>query len=84
MSVHVSKYRPFYINGQVSNPNSYPYRPGLTVRQAISIAGGFTERASRSKIFLIPEGKSSSAAVKIDLDKRIYPGDTITIRESFF
>ncbi|MGV6851219.1 MAG: polysaccharide biosynthesis/export family protein [bacterium] len=84
VSVHVTDYRPFYINGQVANPNSYPYRPGLTVRQAISVAGGFTERASKNKVFMIPEGKASDEASKVDLDQRVNPGDTIIVRESFF
>jgi protein involved in polysaccharide export with SLBB domain len=39
-SVEVVQYRPFYILGDVNKPGEYPYRPGLTVIQAISIAGG--------------------------------------------
>jgi polysaccharide export outer membrane protein/exopolysaccharide production protein ExoF len=40
ISVEVSRYRPFYIVGAVNNPGEYPYRPGLSVLQAVSIAGG--------------------------------------------
>jgi polysaccharide export outer membrane protein/exopolysaccharide production protein ExoF len=36
------EYRPFYILGSVNKPGEYPYRPGLTVLQALSIAGGVT------------------------------------------
>lgn len=39
-SVEVAKYRPFYILGSVSRPGGYQYRPGLTVLQAVSLAGG--------------------------------------------
>jgi protein involved in polysaccharide export with SLBB domain/predicted nucleic acid-binding Zn-ribbon protein len=39
-SVEVFKYRPFYILGTVGKPGEYPYRPGMTVLHAISIAGG--------------------------------------------
>lgn len=39
-TVEVVQYRPFYIVGQVDKPGEYPYRPGLTVLQAISVAGG--------------------------------------------
>ncbi len=39
-SVEVLESRPFYILGGVSHPGGYPYRPGLTVLQAVSIAGG--------------------------------------------
>ena len=41
-SVQVVKFRPFYITGSVDKPGEYDYRPGLTVLQAVSIAGGLT------------------------------------------
>jgi exopolysaccharide production protein ExoF len=39
-SIEVVEYRPFYILGEVGHPGEYPYRPGMTVLQAISVAGG--------------------------------------------
>jgi len=39
-SIEIRQYRPFYILGDVNKPGEYPYRPGLTVLQAMSIAGG--------------------------------------------
>jgi polysaccharide biosynthesis/export protein len=39
-SVEVIEFRPFYIVGEVDRPGAFPYRPGLTVLQALSIAGG--------------------------------------------
>jgi protein involved in polysaccharide export with SLBB domain len=39
-SIEIRQYRPFYILGDVNKPGEYPYRPGLTVLEAISIAGG--------------------------------------------
>lgn len=39
-SVEVVQFRPFYIVGHVDHPGEYPYRPGLTVLQAMTIAGG--------------------------------------------
>ncbi len=39
-SVEISEYRPFYVLGLVTKPGEYPYRPDLTVLQAISSAGG--------------------------------------------
>lgn len=40
VTVTVSEYRPIYVNGDVSKPGEQVYRPGLTVRQAIAMAGG--------------------------------------------
>lgn len=40
ISVEIVLFRPFYITGQVEKPGEYPFRPGLTVAQAVAIAGG--------------------------------------------
>lgn len=39
-STEVAQFRPFYINGEVEKPGEYAFRPGMTVLQAVSIAGG--------------------------------------------
>lgn len=83
VSVSMVKYRNFFVNGEVKSPGSYPYAPGLNVFQAISLAGGFSERASKSKIFLIPE-ENQSIRQRVELDSPIGPGDTLTVEQSFF
>jgi protein involved in polysaccharide export with SLBB domain len=40
-AVEIIQFRPFSIVGDVQRPGDYPYRPGLTVLQAIGIAGGY-------------------------------------------
>jgi len=40
-AVEIAQYRPFAIMGDVQRPGQYPYRPGLTVLEAVSIAGGY-------------------------------------------
>jgi polysaccharide export outer membrane protein len=37
----VAEYRPFYVNGDVSKPGEYPYRPATTARQLVAVAGGY-------------------------------------------
>ena len=83
VSVTITEYRPFYINGEVKKPGSYPYRKGLTIEKAITLAGGFTERASKSAISLV--GEVDKRFVKaVALTDTVKPGDVITISESFF
>jgi len=55
----------------------------MSVRQAVAVAGDFTDRASRSKIYLIREG-SKNVSEKVKLNEQIGPGDTITVKESLF
>lgn len=44
VAVEIAQYRPFYIVGYVAQPGEFPYRPGLTVLQAMGIAGGLRIR----------------------------------------
>lgn len=84
ISVSIATYRPFFVNGAVKQPGRFEYQPGMTVRRAVVIAGDFTDRASRSKIYIIKEGQSSDSRRKIQQDEPIGPGDTITVKESLF
>ena len=45
IAIEITQYRPFYILGPVTRPGDYPYRPSLTVLQAVGIAGGFHRTA---------------------------------------
>ena len=83
ITVTIVEYRQFYVNGEVSKPGGYSYREGMTVQRAITLAGGFTERASRSKILLLREN-SNGMPVTVDLTTPVQPGDVITVEESFF
>lgn len=35
------EYRPIYVSGDVAKPGEYPFRPSMTVRHAITLAGGY-------------------------------------------
>lgn len=84
VSVSIEQYRPFFINGMVKAPGAYPFQPGLTVRKAVSLAGGLQERASLSKMFVIRARDPAQASVRVELATTVLPGDVITIEESFF
>ncbi len=40
-TVTVIELRPIYVMGDVQKPGEYAYRPGLTVLQAVTLAGGY-------------------------------------------
>lgn len=46
-SVEVVEFRPFFILGEISQPGAFPYRPDLTILQAVSLAGGIKGETSR-------------------------------------
>lgn len=83
VNVAVLEYRPFFINGEVRSPGSYPFQPGLTLDKAIALAGGLTDRASTRKMF-VQKASNNGAQSKASMSTPIAPGDIISIQEGFF
>ncbi|MGR5237725.1 polysaccharide biosynthesis/export family protein [Vibrio alfacsensis] len=81
--VSIIGFRSIYVNGEVKKPGGYEYQPGLTVDKAIALAGGFTDRASRSKVYIAQAGKDELKN-KVKLSATVSPGDIIVIEQSFF
>jgi polysaccharide export outer membrane protein len=48
VAVAVVEYRPIYVSGDVLQPGQHPYRPQMTVRQAIALSGGVSMVRGRS------------------------------------
>lgn len=84
VTVSIDEYRLFFINGQVQKPGGYPFIPGLTVSKAVALAGGFRERASQQKIFVIRDDDPTHTPRRLNLNSMLYPGDILTVEESFF
>ena len=82
ISIELVNLRPFFILGEVEKRGSYPYVNGLTVAQAVAIAGGYTYRASRTRITIQRAGApKEEAASEHEL---VYPGDIVRVPERFF
>lgn len=84
ISISVLEYREFFISGEVKQPGGYKFQPGLTVRRAIALAGGLTERASTNRITLIRDNDSDRSPSRATLDTPVMPGDSINIGQGFF
>ena len=84
VSVSITDYRPFFINGEVKKPGGYPYQPGLTIDKAAAIAGGYTERASKTKIVIVRDVDGTSMTISAERSAVVLPGDIVTIEQSFF
>ena len=84
ITVAIRQYRNVYLTGEVQDPGGFPYEPGLTVEKAIAMAGGFTERASRSKIELKRGNAADATTSRVRLSDTVRPGDIINVKRSFF
>ena len=82
--VAVIGYRPVYIMGEVNNPGSYPYSTGMTVINAVALAGGYTYRAARKKITIVRAGQSEEKKERVSEQESVAPGDVIMVPERFF
>ena len=69
VSVSVLNYRPFFIQGEVGKGGEYPYKAGLTVQDAVAIAGGYTYRANTGKAFVRRAGQDRE--VEIQTSQRV-------------
>lgn len=78
--VFVAPAQIFYIYGQVSAPGTYPVDAGMSVRQALARGGGLTPVGSSKKIKITRGDRE----LKVGLDEKIQPGDTIVVGERFF
>ncbi len=84
VSAEVLTYRPFFILGEIKTPAQYPYVNGLTVMNAVAVAGGFTPRAARNTVFIRRAGEDQERRYKLTPDLRALPGDTIRVGERYF
>jgi polysaccharide export outer membrane protein len=83
VNVEVLNYRPFYIIGEVNQPGSYPYVNGMTVVNAVALAGGYSYRASESSI-TITRGGAEGQRFSAGPTSQVLPGDIINVPERFF
>lgn len=84
VAVEVAEYRPFFIQGAVKTSGQFAYVPNMTVRAAISTAGGYAETADRNSVTVYRRQGNEMVRGPVDLDFPIYPGDTVVISERWF
>lgn len=84
VSIDVLNYRPFFVLGEVRNPGKYPYVNGMTVLNAVAVAGGYTAWARENRVILVRESDPARAEWLADERTTIMPGDVIRVRERFF
>lgn len=83
-SIYVPKASFVYVNGEVKNPGAYKITKGLTVLRCITLAGGFTQKARKSKPQLIRKSDKGEVTIAAQLDDLVLPDDIIVVPESFF
>jgi polysaccharide export outer membrane protein len=79
--IYVPKAELFYVSGQVKSPGAFALERGMTLRMAISRAGGLTDLGSLGHIKVTePDGKVET----VTQDTPIKAGDVIVVGERLF
>lgn len=81
VAVEVAEYRPYFIQGAVNASGQYTYVYGMTVRAAISAAGGHSDIADRNVATIYRRQGTEMATGTVGLDYPLLPGDTVVIPE---
>lgn len=85
VTVAILSYEPVNIFGEVRNAGQYTYRPGMTVRDAIALAGGYTYRANKNYVYIQQESGMGEKKLSMGGAKLyVQPGDSLRISERFF
>ncbi len=83
--VNVPKAQTVFVTGFVRNPGAIVWEPGMTLQQAVALAGGLTDRGSDRRIKadrIMPDGKVVEVSLK--LEDKVEPNDTVKVPAKIF
>ena len=76
VTVFVKEFSRVFVFGEVKNPGSFPIYGKMTVFEAITLAGGFTEVANPSKVKVVRNENNKEVTLETDLTRLTKRGDT--------
>jgi polysaccharide biosynthesis/export protein len=84
-SIYVIKAGVFYVTGEVKKPDAYKFEEGTTIIKAITMGGGFTDKASKGRVRIIRKVEGKEEVIRnVRMDEPVLPDDVIVVPESFF
>jgi polysaccharide export outer membrane protein len=82
--VYVTPARHFTMTGQVKNSGTYVWQEGMTLEQAVALAGGLNERGSTRSISAHRFINGKMTDVDLKLQDKVLPDDVIKIGNRLF
>jgi polysaccharide export outer membrane protein len=84
-TIFVPRAESIYVYGQVKNPGAYALQhKDSTVLQALSLAGGITDRGRTSGLRILRTVNGKEQSISVKLTDAVKPGDVIMVPERFF
>jgi len=84
VSIEVDRYRSIFVMGEVGQPGQYTYVPGMTVQNAIALAGGYSPRALQANADVTRKINGKILTGRVLISNPVLAGDTIYVRERLF
>lgn len=84
VTIEVDRYRSIFVMGEVGQPGQYSYVPGMTVVNAVAVAGGFTSRANQADVDITRKINGDILSGRVPVTDPLVAGDTIYVRERLF
>lgn len=84
VSIEVDRYRSIFVMGEVGQPGQYTYVPGMTIQNAIALAGGYTPRALQANADVTRKINGEILTGRVLISNPVLAGDTIYVRERLF
>ena len=78
-TIFVPQAEKFYVMGFVKQPGFFVLQPNMTVRQAIAMAGGLTDRGSDRRLKIIRKVNNKDIEIDAKLSDVVLPNDTIRV-----
>ena len=85
----------FFMLGQIKKPGAYPFDKETNILEAITMAGGFTDKAAPSRTRVLRPSSTGTQIIQVDMNDIIKQGqrdkaiplqenDVVVVPESFF
>jgi polysaccharide biosynthesis/export protein len=82
--VFVPRAAQIFVTGQAARPATFKYVDGMTVQDALQLAGGVSDRGSLKRLKIVRFEAGKRKEVKVQLTDLLKPGDTLNVGERFF
>lgn len=78
-TVFVPTAEKFYVDGEVKTTGPFVLTPDLQVFQALTVAGGVTDRGAKNRITIKRTVNGKTVTIKVKENDLVQPGDTIIV-----
>lgn len=83
-TVFVPRAAQIFVTGQAARPAAFKYVDGMTVQDALQLAGGISDRGSIKRLKIVRFEAGKRREIKAELLDLLKPGDTLNVGERFF